>query len=816
MAKQVDSTNIGTLLEALITKVKSFFWRKEETDNTPTSGSNNLVKSGGVYSSLQGIRQLKVLNLGGFLPSNGTQTLGTKSEAAAALNITEAQLDSLFSGEYDYVEFSMYGGFKTQVIAPILSGYMCMNMNAHYVMMPFILGFFRGLDEDADVYSYSFDSIGIKDVTVGGESVVTDATGGVAVIPAIPDVSQFITRSVNDLANYYLKSETYTKDEVASLIGAIQQTVSGLAAVARSGSYNDLLNKPNIPPADYVAMVDITSSTDGSGNVEQSAAIVSGTFAEIDAALLAQKTVLLIERNPDSTPVSYRYFRSGEHVPGSSVYFASIGGDMIPGAVSVAVWYHGDSAGPERVEMYDGTGIMDALPMGDGNAVTSIERHNLFPILIANKDKTFVDTAEQALTDAQKSQARTNIGAGTYSKPIGGIPASDIATGVIPAAPVNADWNANSGLAQILNKPTIPAAPVNADWNATEGLAKILNKPSIPAAQVPSDWDATEGVSRILNKPTVPTQYAGSPTAGGFANKSVAIPFGSVDADSTDTAIKATVDNFPTELTDGVCAYIRNNVVASASGFTLNINGTGAKPVYQTLADASRVSTVFNANSTYLFIYNSTRVEGGCWDLYYGYNSNDNTIGYNLRTDKMSLPTTSACYRYRLLFTSADGEHFVPANASSSTNATAKRTTTQTKIDPFGSIRYYSYTAAVSSGARPSVDYLWEQYAVTLGYSFNRTGAALTLTAWKPVYIKCTPQADGSAIIDAETPYVQELPTTADGEIYIYLGVATSATTVEMTLYHPVYYHDGTRVTNWPGPVIGDIQTALDAIIGEN
>lgn len=40
---------------------------------------------------------------------------------------------------------------------------------------------------------------------------------------SIPDVSQFVTRSVNDLANYYLKSETFTKAEVQNLIGAIQQ-----------------------------------------------------------------------------------------------------------------------------------------------------------------------------------------------------------------------------------------------------------------------------------------------------------------------------------------------------------------------------------------------------------------------------------------------------------------------------------------------------------------------------------------------------------------------------------------------------------------
>lgn len=38
-----------------------------------------------------------------------------------------------------------------------------------------------------------------------------------------PDLSGFITKSVNDLTNYYLKSETYTKAEVEALVGAIQQ-----------------------------------------------------------------------------------------------------------------------------------------------------------------------------------------------------------------------------------------------------------------------------------------------------------------------------------------------------------------------------------------------------------------------------------------------------------------------------------------------------------------------------------------------------------------------------------------------------------------
>lgn len=58
----------------------------------------------------------------------------------------------------------------------------------------------------------------------------------------------------------------------------------------------------------------------------------------------------------------------------------------------------------------------------------------------------------------------------------------------------------------LLNKPTIPAAQVNSDWNANSGVAQILNKPTIPAAQVQSDWNEADNtkVDYIKNKPTIP------------------------------------------------------------------------------------------------------------------------------------------------------------------------------------------------------------------------------------------------------------------------------------------------------------------------
>ena len=73
-------------------------------------------------------------------------------------------------------------------------------------------------------------------------------------------------------------------------------------------------------------------------------------------------------------------------------------------------------------------------------------------------------------------------------------------------------WTLDNGISYICTDSTIGAAvwglydanpQVNSDWNAVSGVAEILNKPTIPAAQVNSDWNATSGVAEILNKPTI-------------------------------------------------------------------------------------------------------------------------------------------------------------------------------------------------------------------------------------------------------------------------------------------------------------------------
>lgn len=286
-------------------------------------------------------------------------------------------------------------------------------------------------------------------------------------------------------------------------------------------------------------------------------------------------------------------------------------------------------------------------------------------------------------------------------------------------------------------------------------------------------------------------KYASAPVANGNADKSNAILFGRVDSTSTATVFTATVDGL-TELVDGTAVYLTNHVVTSASGFTINVNGLGAKKVYNNLTNATQDTTIFNVSYSMLFIYDSKLdSNNGGWWCYRGYDSNTNTIGYQLRTNAANMPAVQKGYRYRLWLTDADGQGWVPINTSTSTDATTARALNSRPIDPFGSIVYCAHNATKNAGEGLGTTYQWEQYTLTIGYSYVKT-----LVKNAPVYLKCTPQADGSAVM---ADIVSALPTTNDGYIYIFLGTAYSTTAMELLPVHPVYWHDGTGIRLWTG-----------------
>ena len=104
---------------------------------------------------------------------------------------------------------------------------------------------------------------------------------------------------------------------------------------------------------------------------------------------------------------------------------------------------------------------------------------------------------------------------GDYSKPSGGIPSTDLSSAVQTSLgkadtalqsetdPTVPSWAKQS------SKPSYTASEVGALPDDTPLFSgnynDLSNKPTIPAAQVQSDWNATTGMGVILNKPTIPT-----------------------------------------------------------------------------------------------------------------------------------------------------------------------------------------------------------------------------------------------------------------------------------------------------------------------
>ena len=168
---------------------------------------------------------------------------------------------------------------------------------------------------------------------------------------------------------------------------------------------------------------------------------------------------------------------------------------------------------------YDSKGLVTA-----GSDATTAD-------IAASTNKNYVTDAQAVVIgntsgtnsgDETTSTIKTKLGAATDSLDgyMTAIDHTALTADNAKVSNVQSDWNASSGLAVILNKPTIPATQVNSDWNAVSGVAEILNKPSIPSAQVQTDWNATSGLGVLLNKPTL----------GGAASLNVGTTTGTVAA----------------------------------------------------------------------------------------------------------------------------------------------------------------------------------------------------------------------------------------------------------------------------------------------
>ena len=242
---------------------------------------------------------------------------------------------------------------------------------------------------------------------------------------------------------------------------------------------------------------------------------------------------------------------------------------------------------------------------------------------------------------------------------------------------------------------------------------------------------------------------------------------------------------------------------AGSGNATLNLTlagggTTGAKNVYY--ESTTRFTTHKGQNSQLPLVYhkalklsNGTTYEGW-WYLA----NRDTTDIYKLGSVYNSWKALAAIYRYQLLLT-VDEEYLVPVNSVNNSQATNKTLTTAA-FDPFGQIWYWNSANTIAANAKlddwNSVTSHYNNGLIDLRYSFN-TGTGLT--ANKPVYLVCVPQADGKAKLHT-APISQSLPIVVDGLIYKYLGRAYDNYRITLDEHKPCYmYKNGgvREISGW-------------------
>lgn len=173
-----------------------------------------------------------------------------------------------------------------------------------------------------------------------------------------------------------------------------------------------------------------------------------------------------------------------------------------------------------------------------------------------------------------------------------------------------------------------------------------------------------------------------------------------------------------------------------------------------------------------------------------------NTVSYNYRDYRATKKAASAIYRYMFVFTGTDGKLIPSCNTSNSTS-TSKNLTTAA-FNPFMPIYYYATTGTVAADASPNASYLYKKYtSCNMRYGFNCSTTGLTNKA--PVYLKCSPQTDGTVKLSGNNCLVQTLPATADGYVYIFLGYTYSQYQIELSETHPIHEYKNNALRLWTG-----------------
>lgn len=329
-------------------------------------------------------------------------------------------------------------------------------------------------------------SVVIHDTTLTGDGTATTPLGISATI--LTQIS-----NAADLAGTALQPN----DNISELNNdAGYLTAGDFAPVATTGDYNDLTNKPTIP----TTASDVGALPDSTKYAANMVMTINSTTYVLTAQLKDQDgnnigNAQTVDLPLESVVVSGYYDNTTKKVvltlqSGSTIEFSVA--DLVSGLQSEIT-----AQNPLNADLVDDSTSTNKF-------VTAGEKSTWNNKQDAISDLSTIRSGAQAgATAVQPGSLATVATTGDYddlsNKP------------TIPAPQVNADWNANSGVAQILNKPTLgTAASASATDFATAAQGVKADTAVQPSALATV---ATTGqYSDLSGKPTIPTVNDGTLT----------------------------------------------------------------------------------------------------------------------------------------------------------------------------------------------------------------------------------------------------------------------------------------------------------------
>jgi len=195
----------------------------------------------------------------------------------------------------------------------------------------------------------------------------------------------------------------------------------------------------------------------------------------------------------------------------------------------------------------------------------------------------------------------------------------------------------------------------------------------------------------------------------------------------------------------------------------------------------------------------------GCWRVINDYDSG-NSVNQLRHENGRFYAGSTGCNPYSLICLDKDNKFSMLISSGSGTG-TSKTINTSGKFKLSPVILFYNGNNTAAANARVSSTYATFNAltAIDTRYSHNHTTA---FSVDSPLYIECTIDEDG--FWSPTTKCITQ--TLESGKYYIFLGL-TYSTEYQLCLvpYHPVYYYDGTNLTEVPRLSKAD-RTKLDRI----